>query len=57
MMKDLVMDVAKEMPNNATIEEIFDAIIVRLSAIKGFEEIDKGKYTTQEELLEEIKSW
>lgn len=51
------MDVTKEMPNNATIEEIFDAIIVRVSAIKGFEEIDEGKYTTQEELLEEIKSW
>lgn len=57
MMKELVIEVANEMPNNATIEEIFDAIIVRLSAIKGFQEIDEGKYTTQEELLEEIKSW
>lgn len=57
MIKELVMEVTKEMPDNASIEEIIDAILVRLSAIKGFNEIENGKYTTQEDLLKEIKTW
>ncbi len=61
MMKDLVMEVTKEvtneMPENASAAEIIDAIIVRLSAMKGFKDIDEGKFTTQEDLLEEIKQW
>ena len=61
MMKDLVMEVTKEvtneMPENASAAEIIDAIIVRLSAMKGFKDIDEGKFTTQEDLLKEIKQW
>lgn len=57
MMKELVMEVTKEMPDNASIEEIIDAILVRLSAMKGFNEIESGNYTTQEDLLKEIKTW
>ena len=34
-----------------------DAINVKLSAMKGFNDIDEGKYLTQEQLLQEIKQW
>lgn len=60
-MKELVMEVTKEvteeLPDSATTAEIIDEIVLRLSALKGFEEIEDGKYTLQEELLEEIKRW
>lgn len=61
MMKDLVMEVTKEvtneLPDNASAAEILDAIIVRISAMKGFKDIEEGRFTTQEDLLEEIKQW
>ena len=61
MMKDLVMEVTREvtneLPENASAAQIIDAIIVRLSAIKGFKDIEEGKFTTQEQLLKEIKQW
>lgn len=61
IMKDLFMEatreVIKELPENASVAQIIDAIIVRLSAIKGFKEIEEGKFTTQEQLFKEIKEW
>ena len=57
MMKELVMDVASKMPDNASIEEIIDAILVRLSINKGLKDIKNGKVISQEELLEDIKTW
>ena len=57
MLKDLLLEVAQDIPQNATLEEIIDELIVRASAIKGFTEVEDGKYSTQEELLEEIKKW
>ena len=57
MMKELVLEVAKSMPGDASIKEIFDAILVRLSALKGFKDIDEGKYTIQEDLLKELENW
>ncbi|MBO5348922.1 MAG: hypothetical protein J6A89_03770 [Clostridia bacterium] len=61
MMKDLVMEVTREvtneLPENASAAQIIDAIIVRLSAIKGFKDIEEGNFTTQEQLLKEIKQW
>ena len=56
-MKELVMEVTKLMPDDESIKEIFDAILVRLSAMKGFNEIEEGKFTTQEKLLEEFQDW
>ncbi len=61
MMKDLVMEVTrevtKELPEDSSAAQIIDAIIVRLSAIKGFKEIEEGNFITQEQLLKEIKQW
>ncbi len=57
MMKELVMDVTSKMPDNASIEEIIDAIFVRLSINKGLKDIEDGKVISQEELLKDIKTW
>lgn len=60
-MKDLFMEatleVTNELPENASVAQIIDVIIIRLSATKGFNEIEEGKFTTQEQLLKEIKEW
>lgn len=57
MMKELVMEVTEKMPDNATIEEIIDAIVIKLGVKRGIKDIEEGKYTTQEDLLKEIKEW
>ena len=54
--KEKAMKVLEEMPDTATLSEIFDAVIVHMSATKGFEDIDNGNSNTQEELLEEMKN-
>jgi len=36
MMKELVLEVTSKLPNNATIEEILDAILVRLAIHKRY---------------------
>ena len=57
MMKELVMEVTEKMPDNATIEEIIDAIVIKLGVKRGIKDIEEGRFTTQEELLKEIKEW
>ena len=57
MVKDLVLEVTKQMPDNASIEEILDAIVIKLGVMKGIKDIENGKFKTQEELLKEIKEW
>ena len=57
MMKELVMVVASQMPDNASIEEIIDAIFVRLSINQGLKDIEDGKVTTHNDLLKEFEEW
>ena len=57
MMKELVMDVTNNMPENASIDDIMDAIVVRLSVMKGLKDIEDGKVISQEDLLKEIDTW
>ena len=57
MVKDLVLEVTKQMPDNASIEEILDAIVIKLGVMKGIKDIENCKFKTQEELLNEIKEW
>ena len=57
MIKELVMDVISKMPDNASIEEILDAIILRLSINAGLNDIENGNVVSHEDLLEEIKTW
>lgn len=57
MMKELVMEVTSNLPDTATIGEILDAILVRLSIEKGLKDIEEGNTITTEELLKEIETW
>lgn len=56
-MKELVLDVTKTLPDNSSLEEIIDAIIVRVAIEKGMKDFEDGNFITQNDLLEEIKKW
>ncbi|MCI9245623.1 MAG: hypothetical protein HFJ30_00475 [Clostridia bacterium] len=57
MMKELVMEVTNALPNTATLEEIIDAIYMRLKIEQGINAVKNGEEYTEEEVLEEIKKW
>ena len=54
MMKNLVLDVVNSMPENATIEEILEAIIVKLSVVKGLNDVENEDVSSSEEILQEL---
>lgn len=57
MMKELVLEVTSKLPDNATIEEIFDAILLRIAVQKGLKDVKNGNIISHEELLKEIEAW
>lgn len=57
LLEKVTKEVINELQKNASELEIMDAINVKLSAMKGFNDIDEGRYLTQEQLLQEIKQW
>ncbi|MBP3284565.1 MAG: hypothetical protein J6M02_03600 [Clostridia bacterium] len=57
MIKQLVLQVTNELPDNATLDEIFDAILVRIAVQKGLNDIENGNVISHEDLLKEIETW
>lgn len=57
LLKKVAKEVINELPKDASDIEFVDAIVVRLSTMKGFNDIDNGRYLTQEQLLQEIRQW
>lgn len=57
MMKELVMEVTSTLPDNATIDDIIEAIYTRIKIEKGLKDSKENNGLTTEELLEEMKQW
>ena len=57
MMKELVMEVTSSLPDTATIDDIIEAIYIRLKIEEGIKDAENNKELTTEELLEEIEQW
>ncbi len=57
MNKELVLQVINNLPDNATEEQISEALITIFSVMQGIKDFENGKFISQEELLEEIKKW
>ena len=57
MMKELVMEVTNSLPDTATIDDIIEAIYIRLKIEQGIKDAENNKELTTEELLEEIEQW
>lgn len=57
MMKELVMEVINALPDDVTLEEIIDAIYMRLKIDQSLNAVKNGEEVTEKEVLEEIKKW
>lgn len=57
MIKELVMEVTNSLPDNATFDDIIEAIYTRLKIEKGFKDVQNNDFLSTEELLKEIKQW
>lgn len=57
MMKELVMEVTNSLPDNATFDDIIEAIYTRLKIEKGLKDSIQGNGLTTEELIKEIEKW
>lgn len=57
MIKELVMEVTSTLPDTATIDDIIEAIYIRLKIEEGIKDAETNKGLSTEELIEEIKKW
>lgn len=57
MMKELVMEVTSTLPDDATIDDIIEAVYTRIKIEKGLKDSKKNKGLTTNELLEEMEQW
>ena len=57
MMKELVMEVTNSLPEDATFDDIIEAIYIRLRIEQGLKDAENNKGLTTEELIKEIEQW
>ena len=53
-MKELVMEVTSTLPDDATFDDIIEAIFIRLKIENGIKDVENGEGLTTEELVKEI---
>ena len=57
MQKEIAIETIKDLPENATMEEIIYALYLRMEAQKGFKDFNNGNIISHEDLMKEIKEW
>ena len=57
MMKDLVMEVTNMLPDNATFDDIVEAIYIRLKIEEGIDDSINNEGLSTDELIKEIEKW
>lgn len=55
--KESVIAIVKEMPENATLEDIMESLYVKQKIIKGQSQLESGQFYTHEEAKEILKEW
>ncbi|OHB98566.1 MAG: hypothetical protein A2Z58_05770 [Planctomycetes bacterium RIFCSPHIGHO2_12_42_15] len=55
--KESVISIVKEMPENATLEDIMESLYVKQKIIKGQSQLESGQFYTHEEAKEILKEW
>lgn len=53
-MKELALQIISDLPNNATDEEVGEALLLIGSIIKGYKQAEDGISITTEQLIKEI---
>lgn len=55
--KESVMSMVKDMPENATLEDIMESLYVKQKILKGQKQLETGQFYTHEEAKEIMKEW
>lgn len=55
--KESVISIVKEMPENVTLEDIMESLYVKQKIIKGQSQLESGQFYTHEEAKELLKEW
>ena len=55
--KESVMSLVKEMPENSTLEGIMESLYVKQKILKGQRQLESGQFYTHEEAKEIMKQW
>ena len=55
--KESVMSLVKDMPPNATLEDIMESLYVKQKILKGQKQLESGQFYTHEEAKEIMKEW
>lgn len=55
--KEEVIKIIQELPENVTIEDIMNKLYVRAKIEAGLKELDEGKGIPHEEAMEKISEW
>ncbi len=53
--KESVISIVKEMPENATLEDIMESLYVKQKILKGQSQLESGQFYTHEEAKEILK--
>lgn len=55
--KESVISLVKDMPENTTIEDIMESLYVKQKILKGQKQLETGQFYTHEEAKEIMKEW
>lgn len=55
--KESVISLVKDMPENTTLEDIVESLYVKQKILKGQKELESGQFYTHEEAKEIMKEW
>lgn len=55
--KEAVMTMLKDMPENTTLEDIMESLYVKQKILKGQKQLESGQFYTHEEAKEILSEW
>lgn len=55
--KESVISIVKDMPENSTLEDIMESLYVKQKILKGQKQLEEGQFYTHEEAKEIMKEW
>jgi hypothetical protein len=55
--KDSIMSMLKDMPENATLEDIMETLYVKQKILKGQKQLETGQFYTHDKAKEILKEW
>jgi predicted transcriptional regulator len=55
--KELVIEVVREMPDDATVDEIVEELALLAAIRDGREDIKAGRFLTHDEIKQQVAAW